>query len=105
MDAERVIDWLLALSIGGILVELLRAVIHRKKMNADYADVIAASAIRLLGPLEERIKSLETELRNTKRTLAETKHELVEARREIRTLSRALSEYDSTGRESDGQGV
>jgi septal ring factor EnvC (AmiA/AmiB activator) len=98
MESERIIDWLLALSIGGVLVEIARSFIQRKKMNADYADVIAGSAIRLLEPLEKRIAELEQELRATKRELVETKSELIEARGEIRTLSAELLDHNRGGR-------
>lgn len=98
MDGERIIDWLLALSIGGVLVEIARSLVQRKKMRADYADVIAGSAIRLLEPLEKRIEELEQELRETKQELVETKSELIEARSEIRTLSKELLDQNRGGR-------
>ena len=105
---EGIVDWLLAFGVGGVVIEALRAFVQRRKMGADYADVIASSAIKLLMPLEDRVKELEqeqlaylrkleehqTELRDTKRKLILTQAELREARNEIRRLSLKIIEYE-----------
>lgn len=62
-----IVGWLLALGVGGILVEIIRSFFQRKNLHADYADVIAKSAMMLLEPLEKRIKELEAELVKVKR--------------------------------------
>lgn len=78
-DGKQVIEYLTLLGIGGVFVEFVRAMFLRKKMGADYADIISASAVRLLDPLERRIRELEGELEATKK-------ELVEARKEAHAL-------------------
>lgn len=111
-NTDGILDILLALGAGGIIVEGVRSVVQRKKLGADYADVIASSAIKLLEPLEEKVKELEAqqqsshkslhetkaELRETKRKLTLTQAELREARNEIRRLTLKILEYERGGR-------
>lgn len=90
MDLRDITEILLAAGVGGVLVETIRTYRQRKKLGADYADVIASSAIKLLQPLEERILLLESELLETKRRLAATEAELRIVRQDNRTLARKL---------------
>lgn len=62
MAQQEVVQILVALGIGGGVVEGARALFSRRKMSADYADVISASAVRLLTALEKRVDGLEEDL-------------------------------------------
>ena len=84
-DVPKPVQWLLAVGVGGLLVELIRGLFQRKKMGADYADVISNSAVRLLKPLEERIAELEQQVRDARA-------ELVLAYTEIHELRQRLHE-------------
>lgn len=97
MDLRDVTEVLLAAGVGGIFVEAIRAFRQRKKMGAEYADVIASSAIKLLQPLEARIKSLEDELVSTKKRLTNTEAQLRNVREENRKLARKLMAYEGGG--------
>jgi hypothetical protein len=70
------LGWLVGLGAGAILVEALRSFVQRKKMGADYADVISASAVRLLAPLEARIKDLESKVLTLESDLNEARKAL-----------------------------
>lgn len=85
MEIREITEILLAAGVGGIIVEAIRGLRQRKKMGADYADVIASSAIKLLEPLEERVQEMRTELDKTKLELKDAKRELTAARAELRT--------------------
>jgi peptidoglycan hydrolase CwlO-like protein len=89
-NLSSVLSLLTALGLGAIIVEAIRSVSQRKKMGADYADVISSSAVRLLAPLENRIKELEAqvadikgELDNAVTELRQERHLREDAEREI----------------------
>ena len=93
MNGASVVEWIVALGIGVILAEIARAVIHRRKMGADTAQVITAAATSLLQPLNERITLLtedvvaaRAELHATREELSRTRIELHAAREEVATL-------------------
>ena len=71
MDPDRLVEWLIALGAGAVVLEIVRSLFMRKKMGADYADVISAAAVRLLAPLETRITELEEEVNTYKQELHE----------------------------------
>lgn len=78
-DRINAVQLLLSGGVGAIIVEAIRALSQRKKIDADYAETISQSAIGLLKPLEARIKELEDELAKTK---AEAERWRAEAMRE-----------------------
>ena len=79
--------------LGGVGVELIRALFGRKRMNADTAKSITDAAIALLKPLEDRVNELEplrNQVRRLERELEEVHLQLREAtRRAERAESRA----------------
>jgi molecular chaperone GrpE (heat shock protein) len=81
-DGANLTQLLLAGGLGGLVIEAFRAVVQRKKMGADYAEVISQSAINLLNPLERRIKELESELAATQQELADCRAESEQWREE-----------------------
>lgn len=63
MSTSRdVVQLLTVAGVGGVAVEVVRSVLQRRKMGADYADVIARSATSLLEPLAKRVAELEISL-------------------------------------------
>lgn len=90
MEPDSIAGLLLAAGIGGIIVEVIRTLRQRKKMGAEYADVIASSAIKLLEPLEHRIEDLEEDLKEEQRVSKETKAELKACRSELRSCREEL---------------
>jgi hypothetical protein len=76
------VELLLAVIGGGALAETVRSFFLRKKMGADYADVISASAVRLLAPLEHRIEELEQEVARCKLDLVNAMEEVEHWKRE-----------------------
>jgi hypothetical protein len=82
MDSDRIIELLIALGLGGVAVEVVRSFFLKKKMGADYADVISASAVRLLVPLENRIHELEREVVSYRNKLGEAVEEAERWKRE-----------------------
>lgn len=67
--AEQLITLLVAILGGGFLGSLVRGVFQRRKLGADYANVIAESATGLLAPLKERVGELQTEVTQTRAEL------------------------------------
>lgn len=59
VGGDLILNWVVALGVGALLVEAFRAIVNRRKLGADYADVISKTAVSLLDPLKERIQELE----------------------------------------------
>lgn len=53
---------LVALVGGGFLGSVVQGILQRRKLGADYADVIARSATGLLKPLSDRVDELTAQL-------------------------------------------
>jgi chromosome segregation ATPase len=68
--ADELVTLLVALLGGGFLGSLIQGLFYRRKLGADYANVIAESATGLLGPLRERVQELEDEVSTTRSELA-----------------------------------
>ena len=81
---------LVALLTGGFLTSLVQGFLQRKKLGADYADVIAKSATGLLQPLHERVQELEADLKREKQVARQLSEELAEARAVVRLLRTEL---------------
>lgn len=62
ISGDVILNWVVALGLGAVLVETVRAIVNRRKLGADYADVISKAAVGLLEPLQERIKELEEQV-------------------------------------------
>lgn len=87
-----------ALLGGGFLGSLVQALFQRRKLGADYADVIARSATGLLTPLAARVDELQVQLTHEQerahelaRDLDSARDSLDQARRTIRLLLRELN--------------
>lgn len=86
-------DWFrvgAVLGVGGLIVELIRGFFHRRKMGADYAEVISRSAVGLLGPLEKRVHDLEDALASSETRADHLADQLTQSEERARTLSRLL---------------
>ncbi len=95
---EQVVTLLVAVLGGGFLGSAVQGFYQRKKLGADYADVIARSATGLLKPLSDRVEELQIELTATQRQLKEERvkvrvlvAELGDARDEMTALRRELN--------------
>lgn len=65
MDSAQVLDLLVKIGIGAVLLEAIRAVLHRRQMKADPAKTITDAAMQLLQPLRARVTELEANLSAT----------------------------------------
>lgn len=90
---------LVALVGGGFLGSLVQGFMQRRKLGADYADVIARSATGLLKPLAERVDELQAQLvheqqraKQLSTDLTSANESLERARLAIRLLRRELRE-------------
>ena len=99
MNPDRIVEFLVALGVGGIFVEAIRSFAQRRKMGADYADVVVKTALGLIEPLEHRIDELEHELEATKTELSQTKRLLRQTQGELRATQQELHKYE--GRQSE----
>jgi chromosome segregation ATPase len=82
--SRDIVNAVVLLSSGGFAVEVIRGFFQKRKMGADYADVISASAVRLLKPLEDQIDDLQSRLRQTQKELTQTNRELTLCKVELR---------------------
>lgn len=99
MTSDQIVTVLVAMVGSGFLVSLVQGLYQRKKMGADYADVIAKSATTLLTPLATRVEELQEELsterkrvRSLARDLDDARDHLEAARRAVRSLRAELEE-------------
>lgn len=100
MTAQSAVSLLVALGVGGLLVEGLRAVVQRRRMNADVAHshaeakaIEVATALSLLDPMRRQIADLQAQLDQAERRaeelaaqLVQVTHELHQARVELDAL-------------------
>lgn len=105
MSTDRVIEWLIALGAGAVLLEIVRSLFLRKKMGADYADVISAAAVRLLAPLEMRIEELQGELDRVKRDLVDAMQEAERWKEEAQSTRRAFHRLVQKERDTNDKGT
>lgn len=88
-------EWIrlgVALGVGGVVLELVRSFFQRRKMGADYAEVISRSAVGLLAPLEERVHDLETKLGKSETRCRVLHEQLAESEGRANALTRNLGE-------------
>jgi chromosome segregation ATPase len=78
---------LTAAGIGGIVVEVVRAVLHRRGMDANTAKEMSEAAALLVSPLKDRVVELESELSATEKQAGELDRELKEATATVVTLT------------------
>ncbi len=97
MSTDEIVTLLVALLSGGFLGSFVQGLWQRRKLGADYADVIAKSATGLLKPLAERVEELQAELDHERarvqglaRDLDRTRESLDQARLVVRMLRREL---------------
>lgn len=99
MTTDQVFTLLVAVVGGGFLGSLVQGILQRRKLGADYADVIARSATGLLKPLADRVDELQTQLqreqqraRQLGRDLEAAQESLEGARLAIRVMRRELAQ-------------
>lgn len=90
-SGATLLQWAVALGLGGLVAEALRSFVQRRKMGADYADVIAGTAVKLLEPLNKQIQELQGKLEITQRQLAATNDELTATNTELTATKEELS--------------
>lgn len=78
---------LTAAGIGGIFVEVVRAFMHRRGMDATTAKEMSEAAVLLVSPLRDRVVELESELSGTEKQASELDRELKEATATVVTLT------------------
>lgn len=86
-------DWaavLVGLGIGGVLVEAVRFVLHRKGMDADAAKTVTDAAIGLVTPLKDRVRELEADLTVTEERASELDTDLKAATATVITLTQQV---------------
>lgn len=88
---SRLLGWAVALGLGGLVAEAFRSFIQRRKMGADYADVIAGTAVKLLEPLQQRINDLQGQLTEVRAQLTETQEDLTATREQLADTQEELS--------------
>lgn len=93
------LDWLVALGVGGLIIEIIRGIFQRKRMGGDYADRMASAASALVDPLRRRVQEADDEVSDLRRRLrlAENevemlRSELADARHEVEMLRDMLAE-------------
>ncbi len=90
MSTTEIVVTILAAVLGGtFLGSIVQGMWQRKKLGADYADVIARSATTLLTPLADRVHELEDALEVERRRVVELREGLEAARIALR---RAMGE-------------
>lgn len=90
-----VVQLLAMAGVGGVSVEVVRSVMQRRKMGADYADVIARSATSLLEPLAKRVGELEMALSAERTKVVELTEAQEVARHKALDLTTALEAAQS----------
>lgn len=86
-------DWatvLVALGIGGVIVEAVRFILHRRGMDATAAKTVTEAAVGLVLPLKERVAELETELTATEERASELAADLKAATATVVHLTREV---------------
>jgi chromosome segregation ATPase len=78
---------LTAAGIGGIVVEVVRAILHRRGMDASTAKEMSEAAVLLVSPLKDRVSELESELTATEARASELDKDLKEATATVVTLT------------------
>jgi hypothetical protein len=99
MTIDQVVALLVAVLGGGFLGSLVQGLYQRRKIGADYADVIARSATGLLRPLADRVDELQAQLvqeqdraRQLARALDDALESLERARLAIRVMRQELAQ-------------
>lgn len=70
---------LVGLGLGGVVVEVVRSILHRKGMDASAAKSVTETALSLVAPLKERVSELESELSATEERASELDADLKHA--------------------------
>lgn len=81
---------LTAAGVGGVAVEAMRAVLHRRGMDANAAKTVTEAAVGLVTPLRERVSELETDLDKTERHASELDSDLKAATRTVVHLTQQV---------------
>ncbi len=101
---EVAVAVLVALASGGFLGSIVQGIWQRKKLGADYAEVVARSATSLLQPLATRVEQLQEELQIERGRVRSLARDLDDARDNLNRARRALmllrDELESARREA-----
>lgn len=96
---ELAVALLVALVGGTFLGSVVQGLYQRRKLGADYAEVVARSATSLLTPLATRVEELQDELAGERQRVRQLSHDLDAAREDlsqarlaVRLLREELSE-------------
>lgn len=81
---------LVGLGLGGVVVEIVRSILHRKGMDASAAKSVTETALSLVAPLKERIAELEKELTTTEERASELDTDLKAATATVVRLTREV---------------
>lgn len=95
MGRAEWVQFVLAIGLGGIIVEALRSMSQRRKMGADAAKSITDATMALLRPLHERIEELEDELVEERQRF---QAEMASARRDFEQQTAAMKQDLATAR-------
>ncbi len=83
MDSQSLVAVLVAVLSGGFLGSIVQGLYQRRKLGADYAEVVARSATTLLEPLSARVEELQDELAKERQRVRAMAHEVAEAREQL----------------------
>lgn len=83
---------LVGLGLGGVVVEIVRSILHRKGMDASAAKSVTETALSLVAPLRERVHELEAELTATEERASELDTDLKAATATVVHLTRQVVE-------------
>lgn len=90
-----ILQWAIALGIGGIAAEIVRSLFQRKNMAPDAAKTITEAATSLLAPLREELAAERAEhsreLKAERIKVAEVRDELKQALTEAKGLRNELA--------------
>ena len=98
MNADGVVQLILAVVSGGVLVAIVNAVANRRHVAAETTDLITASAERIIERLEGERRELHEQRVEHLAQIAELKAELGSLRIEVRELR---AELDARRREDE----
>ncbi len=90
MESEALVAVLVALLGGGFLGSIVQGAYQRRKLGADYAEVVARSATALLEPLSARVDDLQSELARERQRVRSLAQDLDDAREQLERARLAL---------------
>lgn len=89
-NAQQIAAFVAAFGGGAVLVETVKSLFQRGKMDADAAKTITDAATQLLAPLQARVEELEEDVTTLREKLSGAQDDLAEARAQLRDTLRQL---------------